>query len=1541
MKSILAFNLFFLTTIGGNAQEAIGTNNPDPSSAVDITSTTKGILIPRMTSAERTAISGPAEGLRVYDTDTKGFWFFDGTVWVAEANTGNSGQSPWDNPDGSVADQSSTDITYIDGNVAIGSESASSRLFVSNGIIQTYNTEADGNIWGVNINRKINNTVNATPGLQFQKFSGTEWPDRAAVTAGTTIGSLGYAGAGGAENNISPNAAIISKAQENFSLSSKPASLEFLTTASGSTSLLERMRINPDGNVGIGTSTPLEKLQIGDQMAIHDGGWKSFGFNRNWVPGVGWQHINDGPTAAMTFVSTTGELNLLADVTNTAGSAANVNFGSVPTAFSLRPATGDILMRAEKAFSINPGRLFQNMTLSDTYLPEPSGNYFGANFNINTGTTTGSLTGLIGTNGNVWKNGSSTAANAQGGFFRARELATNTGDVNYYRGVVGTVEKYGSGNNLNDALGVYGTVSMVNGSSGQMRFPRGGYFTVGFADGSNVTIDGDVRGFEALANISSASSAPLINQVYGGLIQVSSFGANVNNHQPVTNSEVLRLTQGTGFETQNNMFGLRITNINGGAVNNYAIYTDAGKVRLGDITDQNNAADKIVVRSADGVLHQMAKTDLAADTNNNPWDNPDGSVADQSSTTINYLGGNVGIGTATPEQPLEVGGSVMINDPADGIVLLHGDENDALFQISGGRSTDANRPVINLWGSQSGGGNAGMLQLQSEQEMELISSDAIELRSNNGAIGTYLYADGTTGHVGVGTTTPTRSLEVDGVGILNRGAAPLIQYTESDNSDKNWFTVVDNGTFSLREDDTATQRMTVLEGGDVGIGTIVPTQRLTVESPDFQVARLTRNSVDSGKGAILTFEDSDGDEWRTGPTTTNNATLNRYQIRGPSGYRSFTIEDGTQRVGVGINVPVSKLHVNDSISLGTTLSDEKSIARFSGTADANKLTLEVKNIRTEAGQSSWVGSKTRLEYRVDNSTNKKIWMDFVNPTGGATTNNAIAFGEGASEEWMRIKDGLVGIGTTDPTAPLDIEDVARMGSTATIFGNPSQNYTLRRGVDNEVLTVSGGTSTSDGGNIRFFGQNHPTSPSEVQFRQDGVDIMRFRNNNVGIGTNNPNDKLTVRGAVNTSWYLAANTDQNQTTTVLPAQGGYLSWNEDNGGHTHFSNHRGGGNGGWKFDAYNADGSFDATRMFLRGDNGNLGLGTAAPSANIHVVDPNDGVNMRLEASGTDTWSSIQMISTRNVLNEKWWDINNRGDNGNLSFRTRDDDGNNGQIRMSLTRNGELGIGTSSPQEKLSIAGNGATNTRVTSHGGKPTLQLYRTSGGQATPTPVVDGDILGEISFGGLTSAGTQTRDAYIQAEVNGPENANGSSPTDMKFKVTDITGNNQTAIHIKQNAFVGFGIGDPQYRIDVNGDVNVNGNFRKNGVQIPDYVFEKYYDGYSTLKSDYSMLPLLELEAYLKKNKHLPGVMSAAEVAEEGGVFIDKISLSNLEKVEELFLHTIAQEKTITALKEEVAGAKEDAQKSKTELEDLKDELVAIKALLAQIVAEENDSKK
>jgi hypothetical protein len=81
--------------MGAFAQVGVGTLEPDNSAILDLSSSTKGFLPPRMNDAARDALASPAAGLVIFNTDTECLNIFDGTIWKQSCGSG-----PW--PDGYV-----------------------------------------------------------------------------------------------------------------------------------------------------------------------------------------------------------------------------------------------------------------------------------------------------------------------------------------------------------------------------------------------------------------------------------------------------------------------------------------------------------------------------------------------------------------------------------------------------------------------------------------------------------------------------------------------------------------------------------------------------------------------------------------------------------------------------------------------------------------------------------------------------------------------------------------------------------------------------------------------------------------------------------------------------------------------------------------------------------------------------------------------------------------------------------------------------------------------------------------------------------------------------------------------------------------------------------------------------------------------------------------------------------------------------------------------------------------------------------------------
>jgi hypothetical protein len=182
------------------AQVSINTDgsSPDGSAMMDIKSTDKGMLIPRMDSAQRVVIELPAPGLLVYQTDqTEGFWYYDGAVWTVLAG----GAKSW------VGDGTNISNTNS-GSVGIGTNSPASKLDV--------------------------------------RGSGTN--DGVVVSVGNSDGSHKLTFFGGREND--PNPYIFRKAGD---------PLRFATDENGWT---EQLRIEGNGNVGIGTISTEESAKL-------------------------------------------------------------------------------------------------------------------------------------------------------------------------------------------------------------------------------------------------------------------------------------------------------------------------------------------------------------------------------------------------------------------------------------------------------------------------------------------------------------------------------------------------------------------------------------------------------------------------------------------------------------------------------------------------------------------------------------------------------------------------------------------------------------------------------------------------------------------------------------------------------------------------------------------------------------------------------------------------------------------------------------------------------------------------------------------------------------------------------------------------------------------------------------------------------------------------------------------------------------------------------------------------------------------------------
>jgi hypothetical protein len=119
--------------------------------------------------------------------------------------------------------------------------------------------------------------------------------------------------------------------------------------------------------------------------------------------------------------------------------------------------------------------------------------------------------------------------------------------------------------------------------------------------------------------------------------------------------------------------------------------------------------------------------------------------------------------------------------------------------------------------------------------------------------------------------------------------------------------------------------------------------------------------------------------------------------------------------------------------------------------------------------------------------------------------------------------------------------------------------------------------------------------------------------------------------------------------------------------------------------------------------------------------------------------------------------------------------------------------------------------------------------------------------------------------------------------------------------------------KLFVAGDVVTTGKYFTTNAVYADYVFEKYFTGSSDIKLTYEFNTLTDIARFVKENHHLPGVTPISELNKnESGYGFDltNLSVELLEKVEELFLHTIEQQDQIDQLKKEQATVLERLEK-------------------------------
>jgi hypothetical protein len=268
MKKIRLILSFALITAWGPiyTQTLVVTDDPayttgHASSVLDVNSTAKGFLAPRMLASERLAISTPAEGLLVYQTDgIDGFYYYTGSAWIRMAS-GTAGNQ-WLNSGGN--------IYYDGGNVGIGTYGFDAvnpeKLLIDAGTTTSVNAiYAKGSIdnyFQANI-QNLSDGEDASSDYVATADNGTETSNYI---------DMGINGSGFLTHPGNPiefgqaNDCYILASGNDFILSNNNVSKKMIFLTGGTTIENERMTISPNGQIGVGTGTPSARLHILGQV---------------------------------------------------------------------------------------------------------------------------------------------------------------------------------------------------------------------------------------------------------------------------------------------------------------------------------------------------------------------------------------------------------------------------------------------------------------------------------------------------------------------------------------------------------------------------------------------------------------------------------------------------------------------------------------------------------------------------------------------------------------------------------------------------------------------------------------------------------------------------------------------------------------------------------------------------------------------------------------------------------------------------------------------------------------------------------------------------------------------------------------------------------------------------------------------------------------------------------------------------------------------------------------------------------------------------
>jgi hypothetical protein len=317
--AILVFIIILFAGLSSFGQGVgVNTNTPDPSSILDVNSTDKGLLAPRMTHAQRNLISTPANGLLIFQTNTvanepAGLYYFDASLpgwvrfsdqnkdlgWKTDGNTGLNASVNF------IGTKDTADLVMRTNNIErmrIQDNGKVSMGPLMPGLTYPYSrldlSDEDGS--NSDLVMRVAGTASGYPQFIFHKSRGT-LAAPALTNAGDWTGVMvGRAWDGG---NWTNNSAIIFGVDSTVSTNLAPGNIIFSTASKINNG--EKMRITRNGRVGVGTNSPFSRFHVAttdSSLQVETIQNKSaFGWSGSWYAssgGVLAGHVGYGNASA-------------------------------------------------------------------------------------------------------------------------------------------------------------------------------------------------------------------------------------------------------------------------------------------------------------------------------------------------------------------------------------------------------------------------------------------------------------------------------------------------------------------------------------------------------------------------------------------------------------------------------------------------------------------------------------------------------------------------------------------------------------------------------------------------------------------------------------------------------------------------------------------------------------------------------------------------------------------------------------------------------------------------------------------------------------------------------------------------------------------------------------------------------------------------------------------------------------------------------------------------------------------------------------------